>query len=115
MCFAIISQFPRQLLLLKENLTKATFTSFTQVENSIEIEGFNLIESDIYWVNTSKIFKPFVYNPLSDMTLQVGEHLELQIPLDYFKDIDDKELTLSINQNEFDWLEFDSERMKLSE
>lgn len=80
----------------------------------LEIEGFNLIESDIYWVNTSKIFKPFVYNPLSDMKLQVGKQLELQIPSDYFQDIDDKELRLRINQNELDWLQFDSKTMKLS-
>ncbi|PIB28128.1 hypothetical protein BFP75_05300 [Maribacter sp. 4G9] len=93
---------------------------FVSVDNKflfftrLETDGFNLIESDIYWVSTSKVFKPFVYNPLSDITLQVGEQLELQIPLDYFKDIDDKELTLSINQNELEWLEFDSESMKLS-
>ncbi|NQZ45157.1 MAG: PD40 domain-containing protein [Flavobacteriaceae bacterium] len=93
---------------------------FVSVDNKflfftrLETEGFNLIESDIYWVNTSKVFKPFVYNPLSDITLQVGEQLEVQIPVDYFKDIDDEELTLSINQNELDWLEFESERMKLS-
>ena len=80
----------------------------------LEIEGFSLIESDIYWVKTSKVFKPFIYNPLSDITLQVGEEFELQIPVDYFKDIDDKKLALSINQNELDWLEFDSEKMKLS-
>lgn len=43
----------------------------------LEIEGFNLIESDIYWVNTSKVFKPFVYNPPPDITLQVGEKFEL--------------------------------------
>lgn len=73
-----------------------------------------LTESDIYWVNTSKLFKPFVYNPLSETTVQVGENFEISIPVDYFKDIDDKQLDLGINQNEFDWIEFDSEKMKLS-
>jgi hypothetical protein len=73
-----------------------------------------LIESDIYWVNTSKVFKPFVYNSLSDTTLQVGKEFELLIPEDYFKDIDGKQLTLSINQAEFNWLKFDSKKMKLS-
>ncbi|MFK7813349.1 MAG: hypothetical protein AB8B59_12725 [Maribacter sp.] len=38
----------------------------------LEMEGFNLIESDIYWVNTSKVFKPFIYNPLPNETLHVG-------------------------------------------
>lgn len=80
----------------------------------LEIDEFNLSESDIYWVNTSKVFKPFVYNPLSLKTLQVDEQFEIQIPVDYFKDIDDKELSLRIRPNQLDWLEFDHERMKLS-
>ncbi len=80
----------------------------------LQIGEKGIIESDIYWVNTSNVFKPFVYNPLSDTTLQVGEKFELSIPLDYFKDIDDEQLTISINQSEFDWLDFDSEKMKLS-
>ena len=80
----------------------------------LEIDEFNLSESDIYWVNTSKVFKPFVYNPLSPKTLQVDEQFEIQIPVDYFKDIDDKELDLRIRPNQLDWLEFDRERMKLS-
>ena len=80
----------------------------------LEIGEKGLTESDIYWVNTSKVFKPFVYNPLSDTILQVGEQFELSIPLDYFKDIDDKQLILSSNENEFDWLEFDPKKMKVS-
>lgn len=79
-----------------------------------EFKEYNLIESDIYWVNTSKVFKPFVYNLIPVTSFQIGVKFELQIPVDYFKDIDDKQLTLSINQNEFDWLEFDSEKMILS-
>lgn len=73
-----------------------------------------ITESDIFWVNTSKVFKPYVFNPLSDTILQVGKKFELSIPVDYFKDIDEKQLSLSINPNEFDWLKFDSEKMKLS-
>jgi hypothetical protein len=80
----------------------------------LQIGETGLTESNIYWVNTSKVFKPFIYNPLSDTILQVGEKFELSIPLDYFKDIDDKQLTLRISKDEFDWLEFDSINMKLS-
>lgn len=80
----------------------------------LQIGEKGLTESDIYWVNTSKLFKPFVYNPLSETTVQVGENFEISIPADYFKDIDNKQLDLKINQNEFDWIEFDSEKMKLS-
>ncbi|NHF60113.1 hypothetical protein FK220_012215 [Flavobacteriaceae bacterium TP-CH-4] len=80
----------------------------------LEIEENKLTESDIYWVNTTKVFKPFVNHPIPDITLQVDEKFEVQIPADYFKDIDDNQLTLTINQNEFNWLEFDGKKMKLS-
>ena len=93
---------------------------FVSIDNNflfftrLQIGEKGLIESDIYWVNTSKLFKPFVYNPLSDTTVKVGENFEISIPADYFKDIDDKQLTFSMNQNKFDWVVFDSEKMKLS-
>jgi len=80
----------------------------------LQIGEKGLTESDIFWVNTSKLFKPFVYHSLSDTTVQVGEKFEIAVPKDYFKDIDDKQLTYSVNKNQFDWLNFDSEQMKLS-
>ncbi|MCG8697949.1 MAG: hypothetical protein MI922_07840 [Bacteroidales bacterium] len=80
----------------------------------LQIGNKGLTESDIYWVNTSKVFKPFVYNRVPNIELQVGEKFELIIPTDYFKDVDDQELEVSINQNEFDWLAFDNKKMKLS-
>lgn len=80
----------------------------------LQIGEKGLTESDIYWVNTSKLFKPFVYNSLPEITVQVGEKFEISIPKDYFKDIDDKQLTYKVNQNQFEWLNFDSEQMKLS-
>jgi len=80
----------------------------------LQIGEKGLTESDIYWVKTSKLFKPFVYNPLSDITVQVGENFEITIPVDFFKDIDDKQLILRINQNNIDWIKFDSENKKLS-
>lgn len=80
----------------------------------LQVGEKGLTESDIFWVNTSKLFKPFVYHSLSDTTVQVGEKFEISVPKDYFKDIDDKQLTYSVNQNQFDWLNFDSEQMKLS-
>ncbi|WP_291855560.1 hypothetical protein [Marinilabilia sp.] len=93
---------------------------FVSIDNTLlfftrlQIGEKGLTESDLYWVNTSKVFKPFVYHPLPDTIVQVGEKFEISLPLDYFKDIDDKQLTLRINQNEYDWLEFDGEIMKLS-
>ncbi|MCP4177038.1 MAG: hypothetical protein GY756_04655, partial [bacterium] len=57
---------------------------------------FKPVESDIYWVGTQKIFKPFVYNPLDDIIANVGEIIEITIPNDYFKDIDDKHIKFSV-------------------
>jgi hypothetical protein len=80
----------------------------------LQIGEKGLTESDIFWVNTSKLFKPFVFNSLSDTIVQIGEKFEVSIPVDYFKDIDDNRLDMRLNQNEFDWLEFDTEKMKLA-
>lgn len=86
------------------------FLFFTRLQ--IGEKGIN--ESDIYWVNASKLFKPFVYNALSDTTLRIGEKFEISVPKDYFKDIDDGQLAYSVNHHQFDWLNFDSAQMKLS-
>lgn len=80
----------------------------------LQIGEKGISESDIYWVNTSKLFKPFVYNALSDTTVRIGEKFEISVPKDYFKDIDDEQFTYSVNHNQFDWLNFDSKQMKLS-
>lgn len=48
-------------------------------------------ESDIYWINTESIFKPYLYNPVN--TLQVtAQNFSTQLPTDLFKDIDDEVL-----------------------
>lgn len=80
----------------------------------LQIGESGVTESDIYWVNTSKLFKPFVYNSLSDTTVQIGKKFEISVPKNYFKDIDDERLVYSINQNQFNWLHFDREQMNLS-
>jgi len=92
---------------------------FVSIDNNflfftrLQIGENGITESDIFWVNTSKLFKPFIYNSLSDTTVQVGEKFEISVPKDYFKDIDDKQLTYNLKENKFDWLNFDAEQMKL--
>jgi hypothetical protein len=71
---------------------------------------FKPVESDIYWVSTQKIFKPFVYNPLYDITAKVGELIEIAIPDDYFKDIDDKQIRLSADLKGIVWLDFNKNK-----
>ncbi|NQD69364.1 hypothetical protein HP439_01330 [Sphingobacterium shayense] len=80
----------------------------------LQIGENQVIESDIFWVNTSKLFKPFIFHPISNNTAHVGTAFEISLPQDYFRDIDDEKLTYTINQNQPDWLNFDAEQMKLS-
>lgn len=72
------------------------------------------MESDIYWVSTKAVFKPYVFNPISDTTLIIGENFKILIPVDYFKDIDDEKLALKVNSDEIDWLQFDKDNLTLS-
>jgi hypothetical protein len=76
-------------------------------------EEQGLSESDIYWVNTKKVFKPFIYNPISDTIVRIGENINIVIPTNYFKDIDDENLSFKVNLDKIDWLEFDKDDMIL--
>jgi hypothetical protein len=73
-----------------------------------------LAESDIYWVNTQKVFKPFVFNPITGKNIKIGKETELSIPSDYFKDIDNEILEICLNNENFEWAIFDNERMTLT-
>ncbi|WP_346882237.1 hypothetical protein [uncultured Algibacter sp.] len=72
-----------------------------------------IVESDIYWVNTEKIFKPFVFNPIIKKVIKVGKKTALEIPSDYFKDIDNEKLTINFNNQNTEWAIFDKEKMIL--
>lgn len=72
-----------------------------------------LAESDIYWVNTQKLFKPFVFNPIGNQTIKIGKKTEISIAKDYFKDIDNEKLEIRLNQENFEWVKFDAEKMNL--
>jgi hypothetical protein len=71
------------------------------------------VESDIYWVSTRKIFKPFVFNPLAEIIIRVGENINISIPQDYFQDIDNKELDYFFDFGELAWMQFDKDRMTI--
>jgi hypothetical protein len=73
-----------------------------------------LSESDIYWVNTKKVFKPFVYNSISDTSVSIGEIINIVIPKDYFKDIDDENLSFTVNLEKIEWLKFEKDNMILT-
>ncbi len=73
-----------------------------------------LADSDIDWVSTKKVFKPFVFNPISEVIIKVGKETKITIPHDYFKDIDDEIIALSSNQKDFNWMTFDTKTMVLT-
>jgi hypothetical protein len=73
-----------------------------------------LEESDIYWVNTQKVFKPYVFNSPPEQSILRGKETIIQLPADYFKDIDNPLLNISVNQEEFSWIGFDQQTMTLS-
>lgn len=80
----------------------------------LQIGEEGLTESDLYWVNTTKVFKPYTFNPLSDTSIRVGTETEISLPSDYFKDIDNENLKISLNQEMFDWVRFDEESMTIT-
>lgn len=75
-------------------------------------------ESDIYWVSTAKIFKPFVFNSVRDTTLKSEQSFNFKIAKNTFKDIDNDKLVIELLMNENDkfpeWLEFNEKTMVLS-
>lgn len=80
----------------------------------LQIDSNELIESDIYWVNTAKVFKPYIYNSLSDKTVLPGKKFKISIAKDYFRDINDQDLIYTIKADQYEWLNVDQEQMILS-
>ncbi|MFD2564949.1 hypothetical protein [Aquimarina rubra] len=80
----------------------------------LQMDEKGLAESDIYWVHTKKVFKPFVFNPITTQTIKVGKETTVSIPTDYFKDIDQEQLEISFNNENVKWASFDSSTMILT-
>ena len=72
-----------------------------------------MTESDIYWVSTQTIFTPYVFNPISEKTIKVGEETKITLPSDYFKDIDNDQLEIHLNNESIDGITFDSKNRTL--
>ena len=92
---------------------------FVSMENKflfftkLTFDQSGLTESDIYWVNTEKVFKPYVFNAIAEKTVRVGEKTEIKIPSDYFKDIDDEKLKIRLKNEKIEWAELDVKKMTL--
>lgn len=70
-----------------------------------------IYESDIYWVNTKSIFKPYAYNVPVKLEVIYNEPFQIHLPKDLFKDVDDAKLsynlTLKNNTELPGWIKFD--------
>ncbi len=77
-----------------------------------------IYDSDIYWVSTKAIFKPYVYNSNFDYDLQYEEEFLIALPPDLFKDVDGTKLiyqtTLDEDPNLPPWMVFNQETMEIS-
>lgn len=62
----------------------------------MEISNNVIVESDIYWVSTEKVFSPFVYRKLEHKRIQVNKETRISVPLDYFSDVDGRKLQLDV-------------------
>jgi hypothetical protein len=95
-----------------------TFDNKCLFFNRFELDSnFNAVESDIYWVSTKKVFKPYVYNPVPDTMVKLGNEFKIKIPKDLFKDIDDTLIDYSICVDEgsrADWLHVDNKGLLIS-
>jgi len=80
----------------------------------LKIDQDGLKESDIYWVNTSKLFKPFEYKPVKPILARKDLKFEIDFPKEFFKDIDSDKLKYEIIDNQYDWLKFDPNKLKIS-
>jgi len=82
-----------------------------------QIDGEENYESDIFWVSTKKIFKPYVYNTSFNRNVVYNKSFKINLPKDLFKHINNSDLRYKISlQNNVDipnWIEFDTDLMLL--
>ncbi len=83
--------------------------------SSVKEKGKDVYESDIYWVNTKSIFKPYPYNTEIKYSIKQNEQIQLKLPNDLFKDVDDENLSfeayLENNIELPEWIKFDSNNL----
>lgn len=93
------------------------FLFFSRMSVGTE-DGQTVYDSDIYWVSTASIFRPYVYNAQFEASFNYEESVQFNFPQDVFKDVDDEhlsfQLTLGDGSRIPDWLDFDSENLAIS-
>lgn len=78
----------------------------------------DIYESDIYWVSTSSVFKPYVYNGEIKHSVKYMKPFEIVLPSDLFQDVNDSELSYHItltNHSELpEWIKFEPSDLRLT-
>ncbi|WP_282163012.1 hypothetical protein [Ulvibacterium marinum] len=81
-------------------------------------DGQYIYDSDIYWVSSKSVFKPYPYNTEIKVRVSRNEKFEINFPHDLFKDIDDSKLLYEVsmeNDSELpEWIKFDSSSLSLN-
>lgn len=78
----------------------------------------NAIESDIYWVSTKSVFKPYLYNVPPKIEVADQSSINVKFSKDLFKDVNNPDLLYDVTSKDGsklpDWLNFDAETLTLS-
>lgn len=84
----------------------------------VKKNGADSYESDIYWVDTQSIFKPYVYNSDVKIKMVYNEEFQIKIPTDLFKDIDDSRLSYSATMEDGSnlpkWIKLDGDILAIT-
>ena len=91
---------------------------FTRMSVTSE-NGTDIYESDIYWVSTQSIFKPYPYNTNNiERQMAYKEPFQIKLPEDIFRDADDNirsyVVTLNDNLELPEWINFDESKLLLT-
>jgi hypothetical protein len=94
---------------------KYLFFSRTTESNDNKQEAY---ESDIYWVSTKYLFKPYPYNVPFKIEVTYNKRFSIQLPRDLFRDIDNNDLlynvTVAGSAKLPEWINFDHRAFVLS-
>ena len=81
-------------------------------------EGKEKYASDIYWISTKKIFKPYVYNSSITTDVFYEKPFKIDLPKDLFKHVNGTNLRYKIslqdNSELPNWIKFNSDSMSLN-
>ena len=78
----------------------------------------DISESDIFWASTKKIFKPYIYRPISDTIIYVTKQYKFTLPNNTFKNVNGDKLkykaSLCNEDNLPEWLKFNNSNLSFT-